>query len=197
MGREVGTAQPLGHLAQGHVARGVFRVEAGQSFAAGQGLILFLLLQEQFAGRGELFDGFRGAVVLLEQRAVAHQAFRGLGEGAEKTGEDGHGLGRVSGFQEPIKLCGVILGGSRGLVQAGVEIGQRLQGLLMGGHLGDHRLIFLGGLAEPALFQVAPPAFQMFVDVQSHANSCVLELRPEAAEESADESGPQAETLTI
>ena len=144
---EVGVAELLGKLGERDVTSGIFRVEHSETFVTGERFDFALLLEVETGGGAELFDGLAGAVELLEEHAVAHQAIGRLGEGAEKAREDGGGFGGVAGVDEPVKLHAVVLGGLGGFVEACIDVGERLKRLLMGRHLFDDGLIFGNSLA--------------------------------------------------
>ena len=77
------------------MTRGIFRVEQRHAFVAGERLDFALLLLEEISGGGaELLDGLAGAILLLQEHGVTHQAIGRLGKGAKKAREDGGGFWR-------------------------------------------------------------------------------------------------------
>ena len=158
-------AEAFGEFAEDHVAAGIFGVEERDAFVASERFDIAGLLLVELRGRAELFDGFAGAVLLLQELAVLHQAIGRLGKGAQETREDGGGFGSVTRFHQAIELRAVILGGKRGFAEAGVDVGERLDRFLIGGNFVEHRLIFDGGFAKLILLEEAARFLEMFVDV--------------------------------
>jgi len=66
--------QALGQFSQNDVPRGGFRIENGHILVTGQRFDIAVLLEEKFGGDSILFDGFRCAVLPLQQSGVAHEA---------------------------------------------------------------------------------------------------------------------------
>ena len=168
---KIGVPQPFREFAQNHVPRWIFRIEQRHAFIARERLDTALMLQEKLGGGGELLDGFRGVILLLQQAAVAHQSIGRLRIRPEKTAEDRGSLGGVAHFEQAVELGAVILGGQFGLVQPGMDVRKSLQCFLMRGHLFQDSLVFGNRLAELVLFEAAPRPLEMLVDVRSHENS--------------------------
>src|SRR5208282_3637885 len=105
---------------------------------------------------------------------MPYQPVGRLRKRAKEAAEDRRGLRGVSCFKETVKLDAVILRRQRRLVQAGVDIGERLQRFLMGRYLVEDGLILGDGLAKLVLLEVAAGPLEMFVDVRSHWSSSVL-----------------------
>ena len=147
------------------MSAGIFGIEERDAFIARERFDITGLLLVELRGCAELFDGFAGAVLLLQELAVLHQAIGRLGEGAQETREDGGGFGSVSRFHQAIELRAVILGGECGFAEARVDIGERLDRFLIGGNFVEHRLIFDSGFAKFILLEEAARFLEMFVDV--------------------------------
>src|ERR1700758_3571672 len=108
------------------MAAGIFRVKQRNAFVASESFDITGLLLVELRGGAELFDGFAGAILLLKQGAELHQAVGRLRERAQETGEDGGGLGGVTGVYQAVELGAVILGGESGFAETRVDIGERL-----------------------------------------------------------------------
>lgn len=162
---EIAMAEAFGEFTEDHMAAGIFGIEQSDAFIARERFDIAGLLLVKLRGSAELFDGFAGAILLLQELAVLHQAVGRLGERAQETREDGGGFGSVARFDEAVKLRTVILGGERGFAEACVDIGERLDRFLIGGNFVEHRLIFDGGFAKLILLEEAPRFLEMFVDV--------------------------------
>ena len=146
--RELDVSEPLRRLTEDGVACGILGIKPGQGLVTRQRVGAAILLYEEFCGGAELLDGFRGTVLFLQQRAVAHPALRGLRERLEKAGKDCRGLGSVARLDEPVELRGIVFGRARRFVEPRVQIRQSLKGFLVAGSFGEDRLIFFDGVAE-------------------------------------------------
>ena len=62
------------------MAAGIFGIEERDAFIAGESFDIAGLLLVELRGSAELLDGFAGAVLLLQELAVLHQAIGRLGE---------------------------------------------------------------------------------------------------------------------
>ena len=171
---EVGMLQALGKVAENYVPRDVFGIEERDAFVTRQRIDIALVLKKELRRRAELLDGLGGPVLLLQQNAIAHQSVGGLRKRSKEAGEDRRGLGDVARLDVPVELRAVILGGERRLVEASVDVGQRLQGFLVGRSLFEDGLVFGDRLAELVLFEAAPSLIEMLVEVRSHAKFHVL-----------------------
>ncbi len=79
-GGKVGMLQALGQVSEHHVRDRILRIEQRDALVTGQGINVALMLQKKLRRRAELFDGFGGTILLLQQNAVAHQPVGGLRE---------------------------------------------------------------------------------------------------------------------
>lgn len=171
--REIGVPQALGEFGKNHVAGRILRIEHRHALVACEGLDATLLLQEKFGGSAELFQRLGKTILLLKQRCVTHQTVGRLGEGAKKASKNRRGLGMVARLEQAVELDAVVLSGEGRFIQTSVDVGERLQGLLMAGHFVESRLVFGDSFAKFVLLEVFPSAFEKFIDLWGHRGDVV------------------------
>lgn len=155
--------QAFGLLPENGVARRIFRIEHGHTLVTRERFNALSLLLTGLGGDSKLFNRFGGAVLLLQQSGVTHEAVGRLRMRAKKTHKNGRSFGAVSGFDQAVELNAVILRSEGRLVQPGINVSEGLQRFLMVGRVFENRLILGDGLAKLILFEVASSAVEMFV----------------------------------
>ena len=153
---KVGMAEFFRQFAQSRVPVRILGIEKRDAFAAGQGFDIAPMLMEDVDGGAKLLDRLRDAVLLLQQRGIAHEPVRGLREWPQESRENRRGLGGIAGLDQPVELRPVILGRHGRLIEPRVDIGERLQRLRVRGHFLERGLILGNRLAQLVLLKASP-----------------------------------------
>src|SRR5580704_14968136 len=146
--------QTFGLLPENGVARRIFGIEHGHTFVTCEGFNALPLLLTDLGCDSKLFNRFGGAVLLLQQSGVTHEAVGRLRVRAKKTHKNGRSFGAVSGFDQAVELNAVILRSEGWFIQPGMNVSEGLQRFLMVGRVFENRLILGDGLAKLILFEV-------------------------------------------
>ena len=182
---QVGVAQLFGEFAQRGVPVGILGIEKRDALAAGQRFDIPPVLVKQIDRRPELLDGLRDAILLLQQRCVAHQSVGRLRKRAQKTQKNRGRLRGVSRLDQPVELRAVILRGHGRLVQASVDIRERLQRFRVRRHFFERGLILGNRLAQLILLQTSSRSLEVLVDVLGHGIRLALSATDSFAKTSA------------
>ncbi len=114
-----------------HLPRELFRVQLRGALPAEQRVFPAPGFREHLRSLGVLLDGFFPAILLLQQKGVAGDAFRGLNRQrvAKETVVNRQRLGFVLGVDQQVEQVAVVDGSAVRLLQPRVKIAKRLRGL--------------------------------------------------------------------
>ena len=162
--------QLRGNLRHFHLSRQLLRVQLRGALPAEQRVFSASRFGKHLGGLGVLFDRFFPAILLLQQKGVARDAFGGLNRQgiAQEAVVNRQRLGFVLGIDQQVKQVPVVDGGAVGLLQPRVQVAQRLRGLQVLRGAIQHGEIGLDRVLDAVLLQKFLRPLQLFADVYGH-----------------------------
>ena len=164
-------SQALRTFRQLHLPRQVVGFELRDSLPAKKRVLVAPRRYEKLPGLVVLFDCLIRAILALQQEGVARNTLGSLlrRNGTEEPVVDGQRLGFILRVYQQVKKHAVVDRGAVGLVDARIQITQRLRRFLVLRRFLQHSEIRLNGVFDTILLKEALGAFQMLVDVSGHS----------------------------